>query len=200
MTIPSRGVGWYPLQLFAMQSITLPSLALFALALGCSSTPDPWRGCALSVRTGFVPALQRAADKDAPKLAATPHCAVVPGPGLPDEPEAVDDLDALLGRGRVCGPDGQLNPSHPCTSLADHGWQVTLGPTANGAKPYCSEATAACPNQSLTIANERAGSLLLEFYDDPSSHRSAEMTNCAGGRDLSPCYYRLGHIAVAVRL
>jgi len=174
-------------------------LMLLTATLGCSA-PDPWRGCTLALHTGHLPALQRAGEKDAPSLAPTPHYAALAGPGLPDEPEAVDDLDALLGRGRVCGPNGQLNGSQPCTALTTHGWQVTAGPTVNGSKPYCSQATSTCPNQSLTIAREGVDPLLLEFYDDPSSHRSAEMTSCAGGRDLSPCYYRLGHIAVAVRL
>lgn len=178
----------------------LPVILLLLVATACCSAPDPWRGCTLALRTGYLPGLQRAADSTGPKLQPVPHCALQPGPGLPDEPEAVDDLDALLGRGRVCGPNGQLNPSRPCTSLAAHDWHVTSGPTPNQSTPYCSAATAACPNQTLVIAREGVDPLQLEFYDDPSSHRSAELTNCAGGKDLSPCYYRLGHIAVAVRL
>jgi len=177
----------------------LLSLLLLGATLGCSSA-DPWRGCTLCLQTGLVPGLQRAADPKPPLLAAEPHCAPLPSTGLPDEPESVDDLDALLGRGRVCGPSGQLSTSHPCTSLGDHGWRVVSGPTPNGSRPYCGAATPACPNQSLTITRKGADPLLVEFYDDPSSHRSALATNCAGGRDLSPCYYRLGHIAIAMRL
>jgi hypothetical protein len=174
-------------------------ILLLAATPGCSA-PEPWRGCTLALHTGYLPGLQRAAENTQPKLLAAPHCSPLPGPGLPDEPEAVDDLDSLLGRGRVCGPSGQLSSSRPCGPLPIHDWHVTAGPTPNNSPPYCGAATAECPNQTLVIAREGVDPLQLEFYDDPSSHRSAELTNCAGGRDLSPCYYRLGHITVAVRL
>ena len=112
----------------------------------------------------------------------------------------MDDLDALLDRGRVCVSGNRLAPSHACPSLASAGWKVVSGPLPSGAPASCSDAPAECPNQALTIARAGGDPLLLEFYDDPSGHRTAEQIACTGGETLSLCYYRLGRITVDMRL
>jgi hypothetical protein len=169
-----------------------------ATALGCAS--DPWRGCTLCQQSSRLPGLQRQADPGPPALASAPHCAKVATSGLADEPETVDDLDALLDRGRVCGPDGHADAVHVCPPLTTHGYKLVAGPAASGVTPTCGAGAAACPNQSLTIQKQGADPIVLEFYDDPSSHRAAALATCADGAKLGTCYYRLGGLSQALRL
>jgi hypothetical protein len=162
-------------------------------ACGPPRPPEPWRGCLIVGAQGMLPALQRQADPGPPPLQKAPHCApLASAGGLPDEPEAVDDLDAVLDRGRVCGPSGDGQIQHVCPKPLAHGWQLAGPPEATGQPPTCSDAPASCPNMKLTLRKEGAPPLELEFYDDPSSHRPPELAKCHGGEVMSTCYYRLG--------
>jgi len=171
---------------------------LGAALFGCAS--DPWRGCTLCLQSSRLPGLQRQADLRAPLLASAPHCAPMETIGLPDEPESVDDLDAILDTGRTCGPDGHAHAVPACPALAERRFQVLSGPKPSGSAPWCGEAAAACPNQNVLITAKGGDPLLLEFYDDPSSHRAGPLTTCTDGSKLGTCYYRLGGVSQALRL
>jgi len=183
-------------RLFASASA---GLALVLLS-GCCATHDPWRGCKLCLQTGRLPLLVRQADPGPGAPPMTPHCAPQATSGLPDEPEAVDDLDGLLSRGRVCGPDGKAHVQEICPKLEAQGLRLVSGPAPVQAAATCGEASRACPNQKLVLAQTDAEQLELEFYDDPSSHRPPASAPCLKPEEVSPCYYRLGRVSTLVRL
>jgi len=162
---------------------------------------DPWRGCKLSLDSGRAPVLERQSDIVGLAPLGAPHCAPQPTSGdLPDEPEAVDDLDALLDRGVVCGPDGKPQVQHACSNLGAHGLRVDAGPVALQTPPTCGVGAAACPNQRLVLVRAGGESIELEFYDDPSSHRPPGSAPCLKPADVKACYYRLGRVSTHVRL
>ena len=176
-----------------------------ACACACAGTGgavrEPWRGCKIGWETHKLPALQRQADPGPGRATTEPHCAPsASSGGLPDEPEAVDDLDAVLGQGLVCGPDGRASVQAVCPSLASHGWKLAAQPTAVSGAPTCSAAPATCPNRQLTIVKADEEPIELEFYDDPSSHRPPALSKCPDGHALSACYYRLGRASTQERL
>lgn len=149
----------------------------------------------------MLPALQRQADPGPPRSTREPHCAPsASSGGLPDEPEAVDDLDAVLGRGLVCGPSGHASVQAVCPTLASHGWTLAAEPAAVSGPPTCSAAPVTCPNRLLRLVKADQEPLELEFYDDPSSHRPPAASQCPDGHTLSPCYYRLGRVSTQERL
>jgi hypothetical protein len=155
---------------------------------------QPWRGCRLHFDGAMLPGLQRQADPGPPALAKAPHCEHLSTDGVRDEAESVDDLDALLDRGRVCVSGNRLGAVHACPSLAKAGWKVVSPPAPSGQAASCSNAPPNCPNLVLSIQRPDTDPLRLEFYDDPSGHPSAEQHACQGGETLSPCYYRLARI------
>jgi hypothetical protein len=179
-----------------VRTSSLPFILLAALtACGCkgANTPEPWRGCRIVGEPGLLPAVERQADPGPPPLSGKPHCApVTNSSGLADEPEAVDDLDGLLGRGRVCGPSGQGQIQHVCPAPSTHGWQLDAEPKATGEAPTCNDAPGSCPNLKLTLRKGGEAPLELHFYDDPSSHRAPELAKCPDGELMNTCYYRLG--------
>jgi hypothetical protein len=182
----------------SLVAILPTSLLLVVSACGA---PDPWRGCRLALVSGQAPLLQRQSDLVGEPALSAPHCAPQPtSNGLPDEPEAVDDLDALLDRGSVCGPDGKAHVQHACSNLAAHGLRVGSGPTALQTPPTCGAGSAACPNQRLVLTRTNDAAIELEFYDDPSSHRPPASASCMKPADVKPCYYRLGRVSTLVRL
>jgi len=183
-------------RLFAFASA---SLALVLLS-GCCATHDPWRGCKLCVETGHLPLLVRQAERAPGTPPLAPHCAPQATTGLPDEPEAVDDLDGLLSRGRVCGPDGKAHVQEVCPKLEAQGLRLVSAPTPSPGAATCGDASRACPNQKLVLARADAEQLELEFYDDPSSHRPPASAPCLKPEEVSSCYYRLGRVTTLVRL
>jgi hypothetical protein len=182
-----------------MASLTFALLT--ACTFACSRADDPWRGCKLCLETGSQPLLVRQGDPSAVAPKQAPHCAIqAVTSGLPDEPEAVDDLDGLLDRGRVCGPDGGVHAQSVCPSLAAQGFDIGAGPVALPGPPTCGDAAGACPNQKLSLTKTGSEPLELEFYDDPSSHPQPEHMPCLKPADVPKCYYRLGRVRAMVRL
>ena len=190
-----RRGSWLFLFIVASQSALVSACCAPAKA----PATEPWRGCRLHFDGAGLPGLQRQADSGPPALAKAPHCEHLSTDGVRDEAESVDDLDALLDRGRVCVSGNRLGAVHACPSLAKAGWKVVSGPVPSGQAASCSNAPPNCPNQVLRITRADGDPLLLEFYDDPSGHPSAEQHACQGGETLSPCYYRLGRISGDVR-
>jgi hypothetical protein len=103
------------------------------------------------------------------------------GRPLADRCEDVDDLAALLGNGKVCGPSGvgvqPVCPGYSGERLRAEQPSVTA--------PLC---PGACPNMQLAL-RELSGSVTrVLFYDDPACHRSAQ-PGCEGSEQT--CYYRV---------
>ena len=107
----------------------------------------------------------------------------VPEAGRPigDRCEDVDDLAALLGTGKACGPNG-VEPQSFCPGYSAE--RLRSEPAALPG-PLC---RGACPNRQIAL-HEASGSVTrVLFYDDPACHKAAA-AGCDGAEHV--CYYRV---------
>jgi hypothetical protein len=130
-----------------------------------------------------LPRLYRRANAQSLNLGAARSLCGVPKEGRPlaDRCEEVDDLSALLGTGKVCGPGG-VGSQPVCPSYSAE--RIRSEAPASSA-PLCS---GGCANVQIAV-HEPSGSVTrIVFYDDPACHRAAE-PGCEGSEHA--CYYRV---------
>jgi len=165
--------------------------ALWAVALpsACCSQPavpagDSREVCIVRSEVGeAIPRLYRRANASALNRGPGRNLCGVPKEGRPlgDRCEDVDELAALLGTGKVCGPNG-VEPQSVCPGYSAD--RLRSEP-ASVPTPIC---PGACPNQQIAL-HEASGSVTrVLFYDDPACHRAAE-PGCEGAEHV--CYYRV---------
>jgi hypothetical protein len=102
---------------------------------------------------------------------------------LADRCEDVDDLNVLLGTGKVCGPRG-VGDQPGCPSYAKE--RVEREPPALSARP-CSAADV-CDNLQVAVREASGTVTRIVFYDDPACH-TARQAGCEGAEHR--CYYRV---------
>jgi hypothetical protein len=106
-----------------------------------------------------------------------------------DRCEAVDDLSALLGTGKVCGPDG-VAPQSVCPKYAA---ERIDRETPAVTTPVCS---GGCENVQIAVREVSGTVTRIVFYDDPLCHTAAEPA-CPGAEHA--CYYRVLSVESALR-
>lgn len=109
---------------------------------------------------------------------------------LADRCEDVDDLNALLGTGKVCAPSG-LSPQRVCPSYDAS--RITQRAFTDAPRPCHASA---CPNVEFAIREASGTVSKFTFYDDPSCH-SAPEPGCEGAEHT--CYYRVFAITSELR-
>jgi hypothetical protein len=159
------------------------------LASACGATPavpasDSREVCLIRTENDSgLPRLYRRANAHTLNLGPARNLCSVPKEGRPlaDRCEDVDDLSALLGTGKVCGPSGSgtqsVCPGYPADRLRREA-AVQSAPTCAGG----------CENVQIAI-HELSGSVTrVLFYDDPACHSAAD-PGCPGADHA--CYYRV---------
>lgn len=107
------------------------------------------------------------------------HCEQDESEPLVYECESVDDLQALLGTGYACGPDGAERQSL-CPSYEGRIKQV---PPSYADRPCGS---AACPNKEVEVTDSSGTLTRILFYDDPGCHAGPPAPACEPA--AHPCY------------
>lgn len=167
----------------------LSVLGGLVLSTACCSRPavpatDSRDVCLIRVeKEEGLPRLYRRANAHSTKLGPAPNLCAVPDKdrAIADRCEDVDDLSALLGTGKVCGPSG-VGAQHSCPRYSPD--RIRREVPASSA-PLCA---GACENVQIAI-HELSGSVTrVLFYDDPGCHRAAQ-PDCPGSEQ--PCYYRV---------
>lgn len=167
----------------------LAVLSGLVLASGCCSAPavppsDSREVCLIRTeQDSGLPRLYRRANAQSLNLGPARNLCNVPKEGRPlaDRCEDVDDLSALLGTGRVCGPSGagpqSVCPGYPASRLRRE------APASSA--PLCA---GGCENVQIAM-HEASGSVTrVLFYDDPACHSAAD-PGCPGAGHA--CYYRV---------
>jgi hypothetical protein len=106
-----------------------------------------------------------------------------------DRCEDVDDLSALLGTGKVCGPMGTESQA-VCPRYADDRLQPEA-PTQPAAP-----CAGACDNRQIVVREASGTATRVLFYDDPECHSAGDPL-CPGS--ARPCYYRVLSITSELR-
>lgn len=133
---------------------------------------------------GGLPRLYRMANAHARTLGPAKNLCQVPlgERDIADQCEAVDDLSALLGTGKVCGPMG-VSTQKVCPVYSDQRLERVEQPSI--VHPLCENA---CPNVEVVFREASGTATRVTFYDDPLCHREAE-PGCEGSEQR--CYYRV---------
>jgi hypothetical protein len=133
-----------------------------------------------------IPRLYRRQNAETTNLGPGSILCDAPKPGDPigNRCEDFDDLSALLGTGKVCGPAGYESrsdcPGYPPERVRREAPAVTTKP--------CSSAESACGNVQISV-HETSGTVTrILFYDDPGCHKPAQ-DGCPGSE--INCYYRV---------
>jgi hypothetical protein len=130
-----------------------------------------------------VPRLYRRANAQSKNLGPGRNLCGVAKEGRPlaDRCEDVDDLSALLGTGKVCGPDGAGSQAVCPRYAAERVRRETPASSA----PLC---TGGCENVQISIREASGSVTRVLFYDDPACHSSPDPA-CPGTEHA--CYYRV---------
>jgi hypothetical protein len=141
--------------------------------------------CAVVSSQASLPRLYRRANAQTRNLGPAQKVCDVPLAARPlaDRCEDVDDLSALLGTGRVCGPAG-VGPQEVCPRYAAE--RIRQEPASLTEAPC---GAAACPNVQVAV-HELSGTVTrVVLYDDPLCHTAVAEPACAGAEHR--CYYRV---------
>lgn len=167
-----------------------PLLALCALLPAChdsdSVRTDPREVCVVRFEPeGGLPRLYRRANASQLTLGPAP---LVCGLEKKDRKQAdrcedVDDLNALLGTGKVCGPMG-VGDQPGCPTYARERLERE-SPALD--KPPCSAADV-CENVQVAVREASGTVTRILFYDDPICHTERQV-GCEGAEHR--CYYRV---------
>ena len=158
------------------------------LTVGCHT---PQRGACVVRTEGTqgVSRLYRQANAETANLGPGKLLCDVPRQGRSrgDRCEDVDDLDALLGRGKSCGPGGWT----AVTACPVYATERIKEQELNG-PPVCG---GGCPSMAVSF-REASGSVThVTFYDDPGCH--PESSPC--GASARSCYYRVLSVTSELR-
>ena len=174
------------------------SLYWLLLAAACASSPSvvslqaARQVCVIQATgTPGLPRFYRRANASSLNLGPARLLCDAPLAGRPlaDRCEAVDELDALLGTGKVYGPSGS-EVQQVCPIYASDRLRLE---TPVPSTPVCS---GGCDNRQLVV-RERSGSVTrLVFYDDPACHAPADPA-CPGSERR--CYYRVYSLTSELR-
>lgn len=161
--------------------------AFAAASAGCSSAPPNVGSrevCVIRTEADMgLPRLYRRANAGTQNLGPAPNVCGVPANErkMADRCEEVDDLSALLGTGKVCGPSG-VGSQLVCPRYAEG--RVRQEPPAL-TKPPCE---GACDNVQIAITESSGSVTRVVFYDDPACHTTADPACPDTGHR---CYYRV---------
>lgn len=159
---------------------------------GCGTTAGPREVCIVHTEPeAGLPRLYRRANANALNLgAAQLLCGVArKDRKLADRCEDVDDVSALLGTGKVCGPMGTeaqaLCPRFGSERLQQEEPALITAPCSGG-----------CPNRQVAVLEASNTVTRILFYDDPECH-SADNPACP--RSEKRCYYRVLSVTTELR-